>query len=292
MFIDKQVESEYVDVVSTVSSSVVKTVESVDVKKGVYNTVKTKTVRKNNFSPPIIEDWNSDDESEVEFEPKVETAQAKEIADLKKRVKKLERKRRSRTLGMNVFKIGTSRRRSLGEEGASKQGEFKTEGRIVGIKRLLSAIEVTVVGYGFYYWALCKSVPKDHHQQCPGKNLHIKGWECSPRPECSYGFDVVIGMDWLSKYHAKIICDEKVVHILIDDETLIIRVMEQKSEDKQLENIPVVREFPDVFPEDLPGLPPVCQVEFQIDLILEVAPVARAPYRLAPSEMQKLSDQL
>ncbi|GJS37795.1 putative reverse transcriptase domain-containing protein [Tanacetum coccineum] len=80
-------------------------------------------------------------------------------------------------------------------------------------------------------------------------------------------FDVVIGMDWLSKYHAKILCDEKVVHIPINGETLIIRVMEKKSDEKRLEDIPVVKEFPDVFPEDLPGLPPVRQVEFQIDLI-------------------------
>ncbi|GKB38700.1 putative reverse transcriptase domain-containing protein [Tanacetum coccineum] len=107
-------------------------------------------------------------------------------------------------------------------------------------------------------------------------------------------FDVVIGMDWLSKYHAKILCDEKVVHIPIDGETLIIRaqVMEKKSDKRRLEDIPVVREFPEVFPEDLPGLPPVRQVEFQIDLIPGAAPVARAPYRLAPSEMQELSDQL
>nr|GFC63576.1 putative reverse transcriptase domain-containing protein [Tanacetum cinerariifolium] len=82
-------------------------------------------------------------------------------------------------------------------------------------------------------------------------------------------FDIVVGMDWFSKYHARIICDEKVIHIPIDGETLIIRaqVMEMKSEDKRLEDIPVVIEFPDVFPEDLPGLPPVRQVEFQIDLI-------------------------
>ncbi|GJW21977.1 putative nucleotidyltransferase, ribonuclease H [Tanacetum coccineum] len=79
-------------------------------------------------------------------------------------------------------------------------------------------------------------------------------------------FDVVIGMDWLSKYHARIICDEKVIHIPIDGETLIIQ-----------EDIPVVREFPKVFPEDLPGLPPVRQVEFQIDLIPGATPVARAP---------------
>ncbi|GJT42029.1 putative nucleotidyltransferase, ribonuclease H [Tanacetum coccineum] len=68
--------------------------------------------------------------------------------------------------------------------------------------------------------------------------------------------------------------------------------MEKKSDKKRLEDIPVVREFPEVFPEDLPGLPPVRQVEFQIDLIPGAAPVARAPYRLAPSEMQELSNQL
>ncbi|GKB68986.1 hypothetical protein Tco_0930398 [Tanacetum coccineum] len=107
-------------------------------------------------------------------------------------------------------------------------------------------------------------------------------------------FDVVIGMDWLSKYHARIICDEKVVHIPIDGKTLIIQaqVMEKKSDEKRLKDIPVVREFLEVFPEDLPGLPPVRQVEFQIDLIPGATPVARAPYRLAPSEMQELSNQL
>nr|GEY58130.1 putative reverse transcriptase domain-containing protein [Tanacetum cinerariifolium] len=105
-------------------------------------------------------------------------------------------------------------------------------------------------------------------------------------------FDVVIGMDWLSKYHAKIICDEKVVHIPIDGEILIIRVMEKKSDKKGLKDIPVVREFLEVFPEELPGLPPICQVEFKIELVPGAAPVARAPYRLAPSEMQELSNQL
>nr|GEV55603.1 putative reverse transcriptase domain-containing protein [Tanacetum cinerariifolium] len=107
-------------------------------------------------------------------------------------------------------------------------------------------------------------------------------------------FDVVIGMDWLSKYHARIICDEKIFHIPIYGETLIIRVqvMERKSNEKRLEDIPVVREFLEVFPEDIPGLPPVRQVEFLINLIPGATPVARARYRFAPSEMQKLSNQL
>lgn len=130
-------------------------------------------------------------------------------------------------------------------------------------------------------------------------------------------FDVVVGMDWLFENHAKIICDEKVVHIPLNNETLIVReersktrlsiiscvkvvkyiergcqvflaqVTEKKSEEKRLEDVPVVRNFPEVFPEDLPGLPPSRQVEFQIDLMPGAAPVARAPYRLAPSEMKE-----
>ncbi|GJX43929.1 putative reverse transcriptase domain-containing protein [Tanacetum coccineum] len=67
---------------------------------------------------------------------------------------------------------------------------------------------------------------------------------------------------------------------------------EDKSEGKQLKDVPIVRDFPEVFPEDLPGLPPARPVEFQIDLIPGAAPVARAPYRLAPSEMKELSEQL
>nr|GEY24037.1 reverse transcriptase domain-containing protein [Tanacetum cinerariifolium] len=86
---------------------------------------------------------------------------------------------------------------------------------------------------------------------------------------------------------------DKFVMVFIDDILIYSpQVMEKKSDEKRLENIPVVREFPDVFLEELPGLRPVRQVEFQIDLIPRAAPVARARYRLAPSEMQELSNQL
>ncbi|GKD69539.1 hypothetical protein Tco_1323629, partial [Tanacetum coccineum] len=61
---------------------------------------------------------------------------------------------------------------------------------------------------------------------------------------------------------------------------------EDKSEEKRLEDVPTVRDFPEVFPEDLPRLPPSRQAEFQINLVPSAAPVARAPYRLAPSELQ------
>nr|GEY65309.1 hypothetical protein [Tanacetum cinerariifolium] len=92
MFIDEQVESNSVDIISNVASSDVKTVESkdesVDVKnKGVCSTIETKHVRKNNFSPQIIEDWNSDDESDVEFKPKVKIKTVRPSIEIIKFVK-------------------------------------------------------------------------------------------------------------------------------------------------------------------------------------------------------------
>ncbi|GJT37643.1 putative reverse transcriptase domain-containing protein [Tanacetum coccineum] len=103
---------------------------------------------------------------------------------------------------------------------------------------------------------ITESLPKSK-QQCLWKSILAERQERSPRPERSH-----------------------------------VQEMEKKSDEKRLEDIPVVREFLKVFPEDLPDLPPVRQVEIQIDLMPGAAPVARAPYRLAPSEMQELSNQL
>ncbi|GJT89257.1 putative reverse transcriptase domain-containing protein [Tanacetum coccineum] len=129
-------------------------------------------------------------------------------------------------------------------------------------------------------------------------------------------FDVIIGMNWLSKYHSVIVCDEKIIRIPFGNEFLIVRgdrsnnghesrlniisctktqkyllkgcqvflahittkKAKDKSEEKQLEDVPIVRDFLKVFLEDLPGIPPTRQVEFQIDFIPGAAPVARAPY--------------
>nr|GEU45047.1 putative reverse transcriptase domain-containing protein [Tanacetum cinerariifolium] len=139
-------------------------------------------------------------------------------------------------------------------------------------------------------------------------------------------FDIIIGIDWLVKYHAVIVCDEKLVRVPFGDEILIFhgdgsnngyesrlniisctktqryllkgcpiflahvttKEAEDKSKEKRLEDVPIVQDFPYVFPEDLPGIPPTCQGEFQIDLVPDAAPVALAPYRLAPSEMKEL----
>nr|GEV10745.1 hypothetical protein [Tanacetum cinerariifolium] len=143
-------------------------------------------------------------------------------------------------------------------------------------------------------------------------------------------FDAIIGMDWLANHHAVIICDEKIVRISYGDEVLIVqgdrggkgeksklsiisctkthkhikrgcliflaqvtkKETGDKLKEKRLEDVPTVRDFLEVFPEDFLGLLPTRQAKFQIDLVLGATPVARAPYRLAPSEMQELSTQL
>ncbi|GJZ47177.1 putative reverse transcriptase domain-containing protein, partial [Tanacetum coccineum] len=122
-------------------------------------------------------------------------------------------------------------------------------------------------------------------------------------PFGSGSFDVIVGMDWLSKHKAEIICHERVVRIqLRNGKTL--RVIGEKPEEKvrhirsvkakeqKKEDIVMVRNFPDVFLDDLSGLPPNREIKFRIDLIPGAIPVAKSPYRLAPSEMEELSGQL
>ncbi|GJR47141.1 putative reverse transcriptase domain-containing protein [Tanacetum coccineum] len=116
-------------------------------------------------------------------------------------------------------------------------------------------------------------------------------------------FDVIVGMDWLSQHKVVIVCHEKVVEIPVEDGRIlrvhgewaigITKALKSAKEDEpKLSDISVVREFEDVFLEDLSGLPPQRQVEFRIDLVPGATPIAKSPYRLVPSEMQELSGQL
>nr|GEW71670.1 hypothetical protein [Tanacetum cinerariifolium] len=143
-------------------------------------------------------------------------------------------------------------------------------------------------------------------------------------------FDAIIGMDWLTKYHEVIICDEKIVRVPFGREMLIFqgngdnqreesrlniisctkaqeylskgcdvflanvttKEAKDKSEGKRIKDVSIVKDFPEVYPEDLLGIPPARPVEFQMDLVPGVVPVARAPYQLAPSKMKELAEQL
>ncbi|GJW28750.1 reverse transcriptase domain-containing protein [Tanacetum coccineum] len=179
----------------------------------------------------------------------------------------------------------------------------RSDGRIIGLNTILRGCTLNILNHPF--------------------NINLMPVELG-------SFDAIIGMDWLAKYQAIIVCAEKIVRIPWGNETLIVhgdgsnqghearlhiisytktqeymlkgcpvflanintKETKDKSEKKQLKDVPIVQDFPYVFPEDLSGLPPTRQVEFQIDLIPGAAPVARAPYRLAPSEMKELSEQL
>nr|GEU70174.1 putative reverse transcriptase domain-containing protein [Tanacetum cinerariifolium] len=135
-------------------------------------------------------------------------------------------------------------------------------------------------------------------------------------------FDVILEMDWLVEHDALIVYGRKEVYVPYKNKMLVVKsnsgvprlkviscikakkyiergsqlfiaqVMEKEPAKKQLQDVRVICKFHEVFPNDLPGLPPPQQVEFKIELIPSDAPVARAPYRLAPFELKELSDQL
>ncbi|GKA62024.1 putative reverse transcriptase domain-containing protein [Tanacetum coccineum] len=112
-------------------------------------------------------------------------------------------------------------------------------------------------------------------------------------------FDVIIGIDWLSNYKAEIVCHDKVVRIPLPDGK-VLRVVGERPEEKarffmgvkKQEEILVVRDFLEVFPDDLSGLPPIRKIEFRFELTPGATPVAKSPYRLAPFELEELSGQL
>nr|GEU54223.1 putative reverse transcriptase domain-containing protein [Tanacetum cinerariifolium] len=151
-----------------------------------------------------------------------------------------------------------------------------------------------------------KNYPKLKNNGCANENGGARGkayvlgrGNSNPESNTVTGsFDVIIGMDLLREYHAVIICDEKIVRVPFRNDALIFQgkrndqEAKDKSEGKRLEDVPIVRDFHEVFPEDLPGISPARHVEFQIDLVPGDTPVARAPYRLAPSEMKELAEQL
>ncbi|KAL0559002.1 hypothetical protein IC582_003591 [Cucumis melo] len=136
-------------------------------------------------------------------------------------------------------------------------------------------------------------------------------------------FDVILGMDWLAANHASIDCSRKEVTFnppsmasfkfkggeskslpqvisairaskLLSQGTwgILASVVDTREADVSLSSEPVVRDYPDVFPEELPGLPPHREVEFAIELEPDTVPISRAPYRMAPAELKELKVQL
>lgn len=136
-------------------------------------------------------------------------------------------------------------------------------------------------------------------------------------------FDIILGMDFLAPYHAAVHYYTKKVTFQIPGQVefsfqgtkkesfpcLILAIQagnilrkggqgyltfvtEDRKNDLMAENVPIVREFTDVFPKDLPGLPPDREIEFVIDLVLGTGPISIAPYRMTPVEFKELKVQL
>ncbi|GKC19296.1 putative reverse transcriptase domain-containing protein [Tanacetum coccineum] len=138
-----------------------------------------------------------------------------------------------------------------------------------------------------------------------GCKLEIEGrvFDINLIPFGHGSFDVITGMDWLSNYKAEIIFYEKVVRIPLPD-SKVLKVLGERPEekarflmgakagDKKQEEIVVVRDFPEVFPDDLSGLLPIREIEFRIELTLGATPVAKYPYCLVLSKLEELSRQL
>ncbi|RVW14606.1 hypothetical protein CK203_083863 [Vitis vinifera] len=106
-------------------------------------------------------------------------------------------------------------------------------------------------------------------------------------------FDIILGMDWFASYHASVDCFGKMVIFSIPGQPekgfqgFLAYVVSNES-DLKLEDIPVVRDFPEVLPNDLPGLPPERKMKFTINLVLGTTPISKTPYRMAPVELKEL----
>ena len=132
-------------------------------------------------------------------------------------------------------------------------------------------------------------------------------------------FDLILGMDWLSKHKAILDCEKKTVVLRCSDqyevivqgirfsaisnvisamqarrfmrkgcETFLALILDSKIGQVDVEKIPIVREFPDVFPEELLGIPLEREVDLSIEIVPGTTPISRAPYRMAPSELKEL----
>ena len=114
------------------------------------------------------------------------------------------------------------------------------------------------------------------------------------------GLDIILGMDWLRKHHGTISCNDRAV-TLINHKGLKVECHPQapkvepmvcSMQATSVEEVPVVCEYLDVFPEELLGMPPDRDLEFIIDLIPRTAPIAKRPYRIAANELEELKKQL
>jgi hypothetical protein len=141
------------------------------------------------------------------------------------------------------------------------------------------------------------------HIFCSKVSVAIRGVEFSANLMVldTKGIDVILGMETLAKWGVRIDCAQRAVHLsALDGQEVTVSASEPSGflcqmEARPTDGIRVVSEFPDVFPDDLPGMPPDRDIEFSIDLLPSIAPIAKRPYRMAlvdHEEVKKTNDEL
>jgi hypothetical protein len=117
----------------------------------------------------------------------------------------------------------------------------------------------------------------------------------------SKGIDIILGMDWLRKYDGVILCAKRAIRLTKEDGTIMefsaaipaeqVSLL-NKVQGTSLNEIGIAREYPDVFPEELPGMPPDRDIEFMIELLPGMPPISKRPYRMPANELVELKKQI
>ena len=116
----------------------------------------------------------------------------------------------------------------------------------------------------------------------------------------SQGLDVILGMDWMSKYGGSIECASKSIYLTTPEGKMIKYVSRHVPRRSQVntltgvvqEEVPVVKDYPDVFPEELPGMPPDRDIEFLIELLPGTGPISKRPYRTPAKDLEEIKKQI
>jgi hypothetical protein len=195
---------------------------------------------------------------------------------------------------LGTFLVNSMPAKILFDSGASHSfvmENFMDKGRLKPSRRDRLMI-VQIPGSTVKTQLSCRNVPVELYGEKFQADLIVLGTK---------GLDVVLGMDWMSKYQGHIDCAQKAITMTSSSGVQIEHVATMPSHKAYykksvsgptLDQVPVVCEYPDVFPEELPGMPPDWDIEFVIELIPETTPIAQRPYRMNPQELEELKKQL
>jgi hypothetical protein len=138
---------------------------------------------------------------------------------------------------------------------------------------------------------------------CPAISITIRGVDFLANLIVldSKDIDIILGMDWLRKYDGVILCAKRAIRLTKEDDTIVefnaaIQAEQvsllNKVQGTSLNKIRIAQEYPDVFPDDLPGMPPDRDIEFIIELLPGMLPISKRPYRMPVNELVELKKQI